>query len=186
MTEPTTNDIQTDHEYDGIREYDNPLPVWWLGTFIGAVVFAFVYWYGFHSLPSETTHEIHAKEWQAYQIELAANAVDEETLVELAKTPAAIASGRETFVKLCVTCHADQGQGEVGPNLTDAYWLNGGEPKEVWTTVAFGQTVKGMPAWRSMLGAKKVDEVTAYVISIRDTNQAGKAPQGVNAAGDGP
>ncbi|MCA9513313.1 MAG: c-type cytochrome [Myxococcales bacterium] len=179
-------DVETDHEYDGIKEFDNPLPGWWLATFAITTLFAIYYWFAYHTLPAEGSFANHYAELADFNAKVAANAVSEEDLIAVAQDPAAVERGHKTFTTFCASCHGQQAQGQIGPNLTDAYWLYGGQPKDIWTTISFGRTVKGMPAWRPTLGDAKVNEVYAYVASIRNTNVAGKAPQGTDENGNSP
>jgi len=176
-------DVETDHDYDGIKEFDNPLPAWWLWTFAITTVFGIAYWIGYHSLPSEGTYATHIAALTEFQQQQAANSVSEEELVAIAKDPAAIEAGKEIYVANCKSCHGDKGEGGIGANLTDGYWLHGSAPKEIWTTITFGVTTKGMPTWGPVLGDAKIRQVYAFVNTLRDTNVAGKAPQGVDASG---
>ncbi len=179
-------DIPTDHEYDGIREFDNPLPAWWLWTFALTTIFAIFYWFGYHQLPAAGTFEVHAQEMAAHEAAMAANSISDEELAAAVTDEAAIAVGRDLFVTSCKSCHGDKGEGGIGPNLTDAYWLNGHEDRDIWSTIASGVLEKGMPAWRPVLGDSKVRELFAYVSSLKGKNEEGKAPQGVDAAGNAP
>lgn len=181
-----THDVVTDHEYDGIREFDNPLPAWWLWTFVLAFIFAIVYWIATQSLSyqrSDQAYLSHKEEMVAYQQEMAAKSVSEEELVAIAADPAAVAAGNETFQANCKACHLERGEGSIGPNLTDGYWIHGSSPKEIWSTITFGVPAKGMPTWGPSLGDKKIRELYAFLASIKDTNVPGKEPQGVDASG---
>jgi cytochrome c oxidase cbb3-type subunit III len=181
---PKVPDEVREHDFDGIQEYDNPLPRWWLYTFYGAIVFAFGYYFHYHIFKTGMSP------LETYQAEMAADAkkklaesqargsISPEALLALAKDPAMLKTGSEEFTKTCVACHSAQGEGKIGPNLTDAYWLHGGSPKEIYETISKGVTNKGMPAWEPTLGNSKTIAVTAYVLSIRNKNIPGKAPQG--------
>jgi len=173
------------HEYDGILEADNRLPRWWLATLWGAIAFAAGYWIYYHSigaaeLPSQEYASLKKRELAAEAERIkAAGEVTDEMLVTLSKDGGTVEQGREIFDKTCVTCHAAGGMGNIGPNLTDEYWLHGGEPKQIYTTVHDGFLPKQMPAWGKQLGEEKTRSVVAYVLSIRDTHVAGgKSPQG--------
>jgi cytochrome c oxidase cbb3-type subunit 3 len=107
-----------------------------------------------------------------------ANLVDENT-VKLVTTPAVLDSGKAIFQTSCAACHGDKGQGIVGPNLTDDYWVHGGKINEVFKTVKYGVLDKGMPAWDKQLSAQKISDVANYIESLHGTNPPGaKAPQG--------
>lgn len=168
------------HEYDGIEEADNRLPNWWLATFYGSIVFAAAYFFYYHVYEmAPPTSEEYATELASRASEEAA-AVDEPTLLAAAQDAAIVAQGREVFATNCVACHGEQAQGVIGPNLTDDRWIHGGSPLEIHATVRNGVQIEGrqMPAWGPVLGARPVQAVVAYVLSIRDTNVAGRAPEG--------
>lgn len=185
--------IETDHEYDGIREYDNRLPSWWLFTLYAAIVFSFSYWLYYHTFAiGDTAAEALALELQRAESEARARdearlaregILSDDSLVALAADTAAVARGKETFLQSCLACHGQQGEGTVGPNLTDAYWLHGHQPTQIHAVIAEGKLDKGMPAWRPVLGASRLRDVTAYVLSLKGSNVTGKAPQGVRHDG---
>jgi cytochrome c oxidase cbb3-type subunit III len=173
------------HEYDGIQECDNQLPRWWLATFVGAIVFAAGYWAYYHNMQlgelASARHAREAREALAEEAERiqAAGEITPEMLVTLSKDVGTVEQGRETFAQTCVTCHADGARGNIGPNLTDEYWIHGGEPMAIYATVRDGFLPKQMPAWGKQLGETKVRAVVAYVLSLRNTNASGgKPPQG--------
>lgn len=168
------------HVYDGIEEEDNHLPNWWLGILWGTVIFAFGYWIYY-----EVTH-IGLDQIAQYEAEVAelaaknpaAAPVTDELLVSLSKDPEAIATGKQMWDQNCVACHLDKGQGSIGPNLTDAYWLHGGKPVQIHKVIASGVVEKGMPAWEKPLGQERVRALAAYVLTLKNTNVPGKPPQG--------
>lgn len=172
------------HEIDGIQECDNKLPLWWLGTFYGAILFAAVYWFHYH------VAEFGQSGMQAYQDEVdkaaAAQAANmkvveatPEALMALSKDQGAVAMGKQVFASTCAPCHRNDGGGVVGPNLTDEFWLHGGAPEKIFSTISKGVPEKGMPAWQAQLGPVKTQAVAAYVITLRGTNvPGGKPPQG--------
>ena len=95
------------------------------------------------------------------------------------KNPQLIAAGKEIYTLNCSPCHGAEGQGVVGPNLTDKYWLHGGGAEDIMTSVMNGFPDKGMVAWKTILGRNKIKQVTAFVISLGGTNPPNpKAPQG--------
>jgi cytochrome c oxidase cbb3-type subunit 3 len=104
--------------------------------------------------------------------------VDDSAIVTLAQDPAAIAEGKRIFVDNCAQCHKADASGDIGPNLTDEFWLHGGSAGNIYTVVYEGVLDKGMLAWGSTLGPGGVKQVSAYVLTLRNTNVAGKAPQG--------
>ncbi len=179
--DPTQNKVL--HEIDGIQEYDNKLPNWWLYLLYASVVFAFGYWFtyqigGFAEYP-RAAYDSEQDRLAAAAPSKASAVVTPESLVALSKDQGTLARGKQIFTQTCAACHRADGGGIVGPNLTDEFWLHGGAPEEIYKTVSAGVPDKGMIAWGPSLGADRVQAVTAYVISLRNTNAAGgKAPQG--------
>lgn len=173
------------HEYDGILEADNRLPRWWLYTLYGTILFAACYWLYYHSYGTgHTPRQVYEGEKMARaKIEAerlaAAGPITPEKLVEMSRNVAILESGKAAFVANCVSCHAANGGGQVGPNLTDEFWIHGGKPEQLLASVRMGYLDKGMPPWGQVLGESKVREVAAYVYSLKNTNvPGGKAPQG--------
>jgi cytochrome c oxidase cbb3-type subunit 3 len=184
MTTTTTTTGEV-HVYDGIEEHDNRLPRWWLMTLWGAVVFAVGYWLVFQTFGlavgprAAFDSEMTERREQEHARDLAAGHVDDDALLALSRDPAVVERGRAVFASTCQACHADRGQGLVGPNLTDSAWLHGGRPTEILVVVADGVLAQGMPAWKPALGPDKVKDVAAFLLTLKGTNVAGKAPQGV-------
>jgi cytochrome c oxidase cbb3-type subunit 3 len=179
------------HDFDGIQEYDNRLPNWWLFTLYGAVVFAVGYWILFHTsalgtLPYGQYVKEMAKAAELQLSKMSGEAPTDESLSLVAAIPERVQAGRAIFEQFCVTCHLADASGQVGPNLTDEYWLHGGKPTQILGTVTNGVLEKGMAAWGNQLGPRRVQDVVAYVLSLKGTNRPGKAPQGVlETAGEG-
>lgn len=166
------------HEVDGIEEYDNELPRWWLYTLYGAIAFAAVYWFAYESGPF-LDGPLASYRSEVAKTARATGTVSPEALAALARDPATLEQGKAVFTQTCIACHRADGGGNVGPNLTDEYWLHGGAPEKIFKTVSDGVPENGMPAWKPQLGFDRVQAVTAYVISLRNTNvSGGKPPQG--------
>ncbi len=180
--------IELNHNFDGIKELDNHLPPWWKGLFYGSIVFAVVYMVVYHLTDSFPLPG------QEYQNELALadenlrilrasrppELIDENTLVFI-NDAEIIGRGKLVFAgSNCGSCHrADGGGNAIGPNLTDDYWLHGGEIKNVFVTIKNGVIEKAMPAWGKVMSQKDVRDVAFYVMSLRQTKPANaKAPQG--------
>lgn len=182
--EPPSGVDQVIHEIDGIQEYDNKLPNWWLYTLYASILFAVVYWYhyqasGFGESPAEAYKAEMDRALAAQATQIQVGEATPEALVALTKDPNAVALGKQVFASTCAACHRGDGGGMVGPNLTDEYWLHGGSPDKIYKTIASGVPDKGMPAWQPQLGALKTQAVAAYVLGLRGTNApGGKAPQG--------
>ncbi len=177
LEEKRVDEIQGEilHVYDGIEEADNKLPNWWLWTFYGAIVFSVFYWFAYHEFESVPLPG------QAYAVALqerSGGEVSEALLVAMAGNPEAVAAGQTLYATNCAVCHKEQGEGNIGPNLTDAFWIHGGSPIDIHRTISEGALQNGMPAWGGPLGAEKVQQLTAFVLSIRDTNVSGKEAQG--------
>jgi cytochrome c oxidase cbb3-type subunit 3 len=176
-----TDEIQGEilHVYDDIEEADNNLPLWWLLTFYGAIAFGLVYWFYYHEYGiGKLPGEVHAEAIAAAEAER--SIVTDESLDALALDESAVATGREIFMAQCFACHDAKGQGRegLGPNLTDKYWVHGGAPIEIHATVTNGVAAKGMPPWAPILGETGVNQVVAYLLTIRNTEIPGKAPEG--------
>lgn len=168
------------HTYDDIQEEDNHLPNWWLFILFTTMVFGFGYWLVFHTskaLPDPVT-EYRADVEAIKKARLAANPMSDESIAALVSDPAQIEEGKKVFASTCASCHAQQGEGLVGPNLTDKFWIHGNKPTEIARSVSDGFADKGMPPWGPVLGPDKVRKVSAFVLSLKGKNLPGKAPQG--------
>ncbi|WP_094546696.1 c-type cytochrome [Rubricoccus marinus] len=181
-----TNDLLiAGHTYDGIREYDNPMPGWWTALFIAGVLFAPVYLLGINVFGFVDTYEEDLAQGQA---DLAARAAawaasgpafetDARALKRYADDPLMVAAGAEVFAGTCASCHGAEGQGAIGPNLTDAYWLHGGAPEEIYEVLNVGVVSKGMPAWGELLSDEERAQATAYIQSIQGTTPPNPKPR---------
>lgn len=183
MSEEKT--LLIDHDFDGIQELDNPTPAWFMYLFYGTIAFAVCYLLIYHvfgvgqlQYDEYKTEMLVANKEKAAFLAKSANRVDENS-VKLSTDPAVIASGQAIFKERCAPCHGDHAQGVVGPNLTDDYWLHGGKIKDVFKTIKYGVSAKGMPTWQSQLTPKQIADVANYVKSLHGTNPANpKEPQG--------
>ena len=183
--EPPFDAALMHHEYDGIQEYDNPLPFWWSAIFILCIVHAawYLLWYR-DGGPGTSVLQDYAADLRAYEKLRAAApieeiVVDEAKLTDLTLEPAAVNQGRAVFVKNCVSCHLDDGRGQIGPNLTDRYQIHGSTRVDVYTTIHDGVPDKGMLTWNGVLSPDELVSVTAYVITLRGKDvPGGKTAQG--------
>ena len=171
------------HSFDGIQEYDNPLPNWWLWLLHGSIVFSFAYWIIFHSLgigkmPHESFEADMLAATEAQLARAAEGGLSNESLVLMSQIPARVDQGRALWEQYCIVCHSSKGEGLVGPNLTDEYWIHGNQPMDIHKVVTNGVPAKGMAAWGNQLGPTRVEAAVAYVLTLRGTNLAGKAPEG--------
>lgn len=177
--------IMTDHDYDGIRELDNSLPPWWKYGFYVTIVVAIIYMGYYHmggSGPSslkeyQNQMDQAALEIAAYQA-TQKDAVNEKNVV-LLDNQADIQAGAATFQSLCVACHGTMAEGKVGPNLTDDYWKNGGDIKDLFKTIKYGVKGTGMKSWKTDISASQIAQVASYILSLKGSNPPGaKAPEG--------
>ena len=181
---PGEESLLMDHNYDGIQELDHVLPRWWLGIFYATIVFAA--WYAGYYLsghgPTPQQELVVAmKQIEAMKPPEAVPAAgDGAALLAAFKDPLKLKHGSEVFAGKCVACHGDKGQGVVGPNLTDDFWLHGtGTLKDIAAVVTSGVPEKGMPPWGPVLAADELRDVVAFVHSLHGSNPPGaKAPQG--------
>lgn len=169
-------DLDLDHEYDGIRELDNRLPPWWVYGFYVSIIFAGIYLWRYHvSHTAPLSGEEYsiamqkAEAQKALYLKKTASNVDENT-VKLLTDAADITNGQKVFMQNCAACHGKTGEGTVGPNLTDDYWLHGGSLKDIFKSVKYGWPEKGMRSWKEDLSPVQVAQVTSYIKSLHGTN----------------
>jgi cytochrome c oxidase cbb3-type subunit 3 len=156
------------HTYDGIEEFDQRLPNWWLFTLYGAMVFAAAYWAYYHwtdhMKPGHIRVEQEIVEIQKNALASGAAPTDLQ-LWKLSTNAEAVDAGKKSYVTNCVACHGANLEGGIGFNLADAEWVHGGKPTEIYNILVQGVTEKGMPAWGPVLGSGRIAEVVAYLIS---------------------
>lgn len=192
----TSNDSQAEvrpHVADGIQEYDNPLPRWWLWLLYLTIIYGIGYLIFYHLLGAaggtslqQTLAEDDARreaQEQLHRTNVPGNGQSEQNnsdkLLAVAADPSAIAAGKSTFSVNCVPCHGEFGQGVIGPNLTDKSWLHGGSPAAIFKTISEGVPQKGMIAWSPILGEEKVMQLVGFVRSLQGTNPTeAKAAEG--------
>ncbi len=166
--DPQDEDELRHHSYDGIQEYDKRLPNWWLMTFYATIIFAIIYWLVDQHFPSSTDQsrlQAEIARIDADKLAAAPTALDDASLWKMSRNPVIVDAGKTTFVTYCASCHNAALTGGIGPNLVDDVWIHGGKPVQVLETIKKGVLVKGMPGWEPVLGAQKVAEVTAYIMS---------------------
>jgi cytochrome c oxidase cbb3-type subunit III len=182
------HDELLDHEYDGIREYDNPLPRWWVWIFAGSFWFSIAYFFHYHV--SHNGQSVAA----AYEADVAeareneakaslAEPISEESLGKLMADAALMTDAKGLFGLRCAPCHGDKAQGLIGPNLTDSAWLHGsGKLADIFGVIDQGVLAKGMPAWSKQLSPIEVRKLAAFVGTQRGKNVPGKPAEGAVAA----
>jgi cytochrome c oxidase cbb3-type subunit III len=174
-----------DHEYDGIREYDNPLPRWWVWIFAGSFWFSVAYFFHYHLSGNgqsvSAAYEADVAEAREQQAKTSlAEPVSEESLSKLMADGPLMNDTKGLFALRCAPCHGDRAQGVIGPNLTDNAWLHGsGALPEIFSVINDGVLAKGMPAWGKQLSPIEVRKLAAYVGTQRGKAIVGKAPEGL-------
>lgn len=177
-------DILLDHDYDGIKELDNALPPWWKYGFYITVVVGIIYLFHFHvwgtgKNPDQEYAEQMA-EGQRLEEQYKARTKDivDENNLTLADADG-IAAGKALYTQSCVACHAPDGGGGIGPNLTDNYWIHGGKLSEIYKTIKIGYPEKGMQSWQSMYSPVQMRNLASFVQSLKGAKTANpKEPQG--------
>jgi len=186
------HDELLDHDYDGIREYDNPLPRWWLGLFYITILIAVIYipYYllGFGPTSSEEyAQEVEAaKAMRAAALTAPGSAAGDPArtmppvaMPSLQGNPEAIAAGKAIFAANCLPCHGALGEGGIGPNLTDHYWIHGNQYEDMVEVITKGVPDKGMISWQAILNPEKIRQAAAFVYTLKGSNPPNaKAPQG--------
>jgi cytochrome c oxidase cbb3-type subunit III len=175
---PVHEEVKIDlgHDYDGIRELDNRLPPWWLYGFYLTIFISVIYLWRYHvshTAPS-SIEELQiamvnaAREKEEYLKKAAAN-IDENSVKYLADATD-IQAGGKVFQINCAACHGKAGEGMVGPNLTDDYWLNGGSIRDIFKTIKYGVPEKGMKSWKEDFSPKQLAQLSSYIQSLKGTN----------------
>ncbi len=182
------HELVMEHTFDGIAELDNPTPRWFMVLFYGSIIFAAGYLLHYEVLGSGKNQEQEyvaeleqaARDKEAFLLNPAnaASAVNENN-IEQSKDAVIIQSGAALYANRCTPCHGAAGEGIVGPNLTDEFWLHGGGVKDVFKVIKYGVPEKGMVAWEKSLSAQQIADITNYVLSLQGSKPANaKAPQG--------
>ncbi|PBQ33691.1 cytochrome C oxidase subunit III [Sphingobacteriaceae bacterium] len=170
--------IMLDHDYDGIKELDNNLPPWWKYGFYLTILIAVIYLINFHVIK---TSPLQADEYKnsikkaeaeiAEYMKNSANNVDESTVKTLTDL-SDLTAGKDIFISTCSACHGKLGEGTVGPNLTDEYWIHGGSLKDIFKTIKYGWPDKGMKSWKEDFSPIQIAQLTSYIRTLKGTNPA--------------
>lgn len=178
-------DILLDHNYDGIRELDNHLPPWWKWLFYLTIAWSLIYlvvYHVFDLLPlsdQEFNNEIVKAEAAVEARRATMTAIIDETNVEVTADATSLEKGKTIFARQCAVCHQADGGGNVGPNLTDQYWIHGGDIKDLFNTIKYGVPEKGMISWQSQLSPTDMRDVASFILTLQGTTPANpKEPQG--------
>ena len=180
MSEPEK--MLTDHSYDGIQEYDNPLPGWWKWLFVGSILYSVFYLMFYHmgvegrSVHAEYELAVAANLRQQFQ-EIGELKPDHDTIVKYSHDPKWLVVGQSVFKSNCVSCHGSEGQGLVGPNLTDHFYKNVAKIDDISKVISEGAAGQAMPAWKTRLHPNELVLVSSYIASIRGKNLPGPKGQ---------
>jgi cytochrome c oxidase cbb3-type subunit 3 len=182
----TPEDVRFEHSYDGIEEYDNPMPRWWVYIFWATIAYSAIYL--LNVVPGVGEGKGRVAQYQAdvakanetyARYRIPAGPPNAAVLAEIAHDPVRMADARKAYETNCAACHKSDGGGLIGPNLTDEFWIHGGRPEQVWTTIHDGVLDKGMPAWGKVLPPETIGLLAAHVLSLEGTHpKDAKAPQG--------
>jgi cytochrome c oxidase cbb3-type subunit III len=177
-------DVLLDHDYDGVKELDNALPPWWKYGFYFTIVVAVLYILRYHVWKTgpdplqEYNQEMKVAAAQIEEYRLKTGDVIDEKTVTMADATG-IAEGDKIFHSNCFACHGAKGEGLVGPNLTDNYWLHGGTINDIFKTIKYGWPEKGMQSWQKMYSPSQIKNLASYIKTLAETNPPNpKAPQG--------
>jgi cytochrome c oxidase cbb3-type subunit 3 len=177
-------DIMFDHDFDGIKELDSKIPPWFSWLFILTIIFAVYYMIDYHIVGSgqvqyeEYTQEVKIASLEREALIKSGAFVNEETVTVITEV-SGLEAGKAIYDLNCIACHAADGGGIVGPNLTDDYWIHGGGIKNVFKVIKYGVVEKGMIAWQTQLNPNQMQEVSSYVLSLHGTTPASpKQPEG--------
>jgi len=180
-------DKLTGHAFDGIEEYDNPLPPWWLYLFYITLAWAVIYFAFYHitGMGANQTQE-YATEMKAFAGSSGSAGAENYDKLSALKDDINISEGKDIFIKNCVACHASDGGGGIGPNLCDDYWIHGSSFGNVVKTITIGVPQKGMITWKGVLNKEQIMKVASYIMTFRGTTPVNpKAPQGIMEPSEG-
>jgi cytochrome c oxidase cbb3-type subunit 3 len=171
-----------DHNYDGIQEYDNPLPGWWVWTFWLTILFAFPYTVYYHFGEGPSLDQAYEAEVADHANQLLATygklAPDAPTILKYRDDAVAMAGMASLFRSKCAQCHRADGTGMVGPNLTDDRWINVKAVTDIAKVIQDGVVLKGMPTWKDQLTDTQIVLLASYVTKLAQSPKPGKEPQG--------
>jgi cytochrome c oxidase cbb3-type subunit 3 len=171
-----------EHSYDGIEEFDNPLPGWWKWVFIATILFSPFYWLYYHGGGTGRSIE------DQFNVALAENTrlqfaeigdlePNEATIAKFMGKDSWVKVGKSVFRANCISCHGREGEGKVGPNLTDEAYKNIKTLGDIAKVINKGAGNGAMPKWSHRLHVNEVVMVSAYVANLRGTNAEGGRPE---------
>lgn len=168
-----------EHVYDGIEEYDQRLPNWWLWSFYAAMIFSGLYWVSWYQTRVESTdaERVVQNLQKLEEARLASvGEINNDVLWQMAANSNLVATGKDIFMGNCVACHGANLEGGIGFNLVDNEWVHGNQAMDVYRVIDEGIIEKGMQAWGNVLGPQRVAQVAAYVISHHEREVMETAP----------
>ncbi len=170
-----------ENEADGIQEYDNPLPDWWVGLFWITIIWGIGYFVHYHFVADKSPQVALAQELAEAEQRWPQQTEGEAELT-VTLTPEAVAAGEQIFQSNCVVCHGANMEGGIGPSLVDDEWIHGGTVEDILKTINDGVITKGMISWGPLLGSDGVRHVTAYVIT-KNAEALGREPDAESPEG---
>ena len=155
-----------DHDYDGIKELDNPPPNWIMAIFYITIAFSFYYGLYYFVLDGPSQDEEYLIKSAEHDAKYASINADTGPLVLLTDDES-IAEGKDLYVQMnCAACHGALGEGNaIGPNLTDEYWLHGCDFDAIFDIIKNGKVTKGMTAFKNQMTDVQIQKLTSYMIS---------------------
>jgi cytochrome c oxidase cbb3-type subunit 3 len=185
-SEKTEEELELQEDFDGIKELDNPTPPWFNFIFYTTIAFAVIYLINYHVIGFSKLQEdeykqelAEAKAAKEAYLKKVGNTINENSVTALADN-ASIEEGKKIYMANCKVCHGEFGEGLVGPNLTDAYWLHGNTINDIFKTIKYGVPQKGMVPWENSLTAVQIQQVSSYILTLKGTNPPNpKEPQGI-------
>lgn len=177
-------DILLHHDFDGIRELDNKLPPWWVAMFYITILWGVGYLFYYHVSDGPSSYDEYVEEVRRGEESAAAYLASQtvqidENSVKYVDDPAAMANGKSIYMNNCAACHGQLGEGGVGPNMTDDYYVHGGDIKDIFKVIKYGVPEKGMISWKTQLRPVDMQQVASYIMSLRGTNPPNpKDPEG--------
>lgn len=177
-SEKTEEELRLDEDFDGISELDNPTPPWFNFIFYTTIIVAIIYLFNYHYFKYSKLQDDEYKEQvaiantakEAY-LKSAGNLIDENT-VKLMNDEKSLTAGGILFKEKCAVCHGDKGEGKVGPNFADEYWIHGGSVNDIFKTIKYGVPAKGMISWQNSLNGQQMQDLASYIKSLKGTNPA--------------
>jgi cytochrome c oxidase cbb3-type subunit 3 len=175
--------VMEGHEFDGIKELDNPPPSWLMYLFYASIFVSVLYWGYYHAFNEGPN------QYQEYEMEVAqASAIMDAHMAQLppestqaSTDPADLEAGKALFTgKACFACHGMNGEGNaIGPNLTDDFTLHGCGFEATAKVIKTGVPTKGMTPYEGQLTPKEIEQLASYIVSLKGSNPANaKAAQG--------